>query len=833
MEKAKFNVTGMTCAACSANVEKRVKRIKGIERVEVNLLSNSMSVDFDPALTNEGEIIAAVCEIGYRASRRELHNKKESDKSDSTKAEQKNMLKRFLVSVLLILPLMYVSMGHMLHLPMPSFFTGTQNALAGAITQMLISTAVIFINRKFFVLGSKALIKCSPNMDTLVMIGSGASYIYGIIVIYRMVYALGNGDMEAVAVHSHDLYFESAAMILTLVTLGKYLEARSKAKTTSAIDKLMDLSPKTATVQRGETEVTVAVSDIVKGDIVVVKPGESVAVDGIIISGSGYIDQSAVTGESIPVEKKAGDQVISATINKNGTFRFEASRVGEETTIAQIIRMVEEASSTKAPIARLADKISGIFVPAVMLIALFTSIVWLALGYSFDFAFSLAISVLVISCPCALGLATPVAIMAGTGKAAQYGILVKSAEALENLCNIDTVVLDKTGTVTRAEPSVTDIYCISCNENELLKNAYTLESQSEHPLANAICRYAKEHGIICFEAKKFNAVSGRGVSASTDDGMIYGGNAAFMEEQGIAVPGNLAEKYAKEGKTPLYFAKNKEISGIIAVADKVRDESVEAIAALKKKGIYTVMLTGDNSITANAVHEIAETDEVIADVMPKDKEATIQKLQQRGKRVAMVGDGINDAPALTRADVGIAIGAGTDIAIDSADIVLMKSSLLDLLCALELGKKVMNNIRMNLFWAFFYNVLGIPLAAGVLFIPFGLKLEPMIGAAAMSLSSVCVVSNALRLYGFKNKYQKEILIEREDVKMEKVIKIEGMMCMHCKAHVERALLETEGVCDVRVDLEAKTATVSMENEIANELLSNAITAQGYTVLDIK
>ncbi len=809
MKKQKYNVTGMTCAACQANVEKRVKHIQGVTACNVSLLSNSMAVEFDEAITNDSEIIASVIGIGYGATVFGTEKKTEDNRVEE---ERKRMFIRLITSVILMIPLMYIAMGSMIGLPMPYM-----PHIANAITQMLIAVVVLFINRKFFIVGSKALLKLSPNMDSLVMIGSGASFIYGVITVYRMAY----GDNAG----AHDLYFESSAMILTLVTLGKYLECRSKARTTAALDKLLDLSPKTATVIRGDREVTVAAADIRVGDIVVVKPGESIAVDGIVVSGSGWIDQSAVTGESVPVEKRVGDEVISATVNKNGAFRFEAKRVGEETTISQIIKMVEEAGNSKAPVARLADKVSGIFVPVVIGVAIITFIVWVLLGYGIDHSFSLAISVLVISCPCALGLATPVAIMVGTGKAASFGILVKSAAALEKLHSIDTVVFDKTGTLTNGTPRVTDILPVNnTDETELLKLAVSLEHSSEHPLAKAICDYAEEKGIELENISEFENISGRGIKAVYRGKTALAGNTALIKGEGIELSKDIITDYSTEGKTALIFAFNGKVIGVIAVADTLRSYSREVVSELKKRKIDVIMLTGDNKITAEAIREKAGIDKVIAEVMPADKEECISTLQKEGKKVAMIGDGINDAPALTRADVGIAIGAGTDIAIDSADIVLMKSTLTDVVKAVDLGRAVLRNIKLNLFWAFFYNILGIPVAAGVLFIPFGIKLNPMIGAAAMSLSSVCVVTNALRLYKFgKNK-------DKGDKIMIKTLKVEGMMCVHCKAHVEKALSAVEGVETAVADLEAKTATVTLTSDVADEVLKKAVVDAGYTVL---
>lgn len=808
MKKQKYNVTGMTCAACQANVEKRVSRIEGVSSCEVSLLSNSMAVEFDEALTNDSEIIAAVIGIGYGASIFGTEKKKEDN---SAEAERKQMFTRLITSVILMIPLMYIAMGSMIGLPMPYM-----PHIANAITQMLIAIMVIFINRKFFIVGTKALIKLSPNMDSLVMIGSGASFIFGVITLYRMAYGSSFG--------AHDLYFESSAMILTLVTVGKYLESRSKAKTTAALDKLLDLSPKTATVIRNEREVTVSAADIRIGDIVAVKPGEAIAVDGVVISGSGFVDQSAVTGESIPVEKAVGDEVISATVNKNGAFRFEAKRVGEETTISQIIKMVEEAGNTKAPVARLADKVSGVFVPAVIGIALVTFVIWMLLDYGLDHSLTLAISVLVISCPCALGLATPVAIMVGTGRAASFGILIKSAAALEKLHSVDTVVLDKTGTVTNGTPKVTDILPLNIDEAELLKVAFSLERLSEHPLARAVCEYASEKGIKPHEISDFENIPGRGVKAFLDGRLILAGNSALINSEGINLSEDIISELALQGKTPLIFALDGRVIGVIAVADTLRTDSREAVLELKKRNIDVIMLTGDNKATAEAIRKKAGIDRAIAQVMPNDKEACISDLQNQGKTVAMVGDGINDAVALTRADVGIAIGAGSDIAIDSADIVLMKSSLSDAVKAIDLGRAVLRNIKLNLFWAFFYNILGIPVAAGVLFIPFGIKLNPMIGAAAMSLSSVCVVTNALRLYNFGKKKRKG------DKNMTKTFKVEGMMCVHCKAHVEKALMAVEGVESAVADLEAKSSTVTLTVDVADDILKKAIADAGYTVL---
>lgn len=653
-------------------------------------------------------------------------------------------------------PLLYLAMGHMLSLPMPDILCGTENALILAFSQLLIAVPIIFINRHFYQSGFRALWKRVPNMDSLVAIGSGAALVYGIFAIYRMIYGLGHGDTALVEKYSHLLYFESSAMILALVTVGKYLEARSKAKTSDALGKLVGLAPKTAVVIRNGKEQTVPCEQVITGDIVIIKPGQSIPVDGIVTEGYGYVDQSAITGESIPVEKNEGDEVISATINKNGSFKFRASKVGNDTTLSQIIRLVDEAGNTKAPIARLADKISGVFVPVVILAAIVTGIVWLLSGQTFEFALNCAISVLVISCPCALGLATPVAIMVGTGKAAEYGILIKSAESLENLHSIDTIVLDKTGTITSGHPQVTDISVLdsSMTRQEFLSLAASVESGSEHPLAAAVLERAKTDGLSINTPEQFEILAGRGVHVVMDKAEYLAGNVAFMQESGIVFPSDfirdVVEKYAAQGKTPLLFSRDAHLIGVIAVADTIRDSSRIAIKQFGQMGLNVVMLTGDNKVTAEAIRKELEIKETISDVLPTDKEACIRSLQDKGHKVAMVGDGVNDAPALTRADIGIAIGAGTDIAIDSADVVLMKDSLQDVVTAINLSKRVIKNIHMNLFWAFFYNAMGIPLAAGAFYPVFKILLSPMIGSAAMSLSSLCVVTNALRLRFFKD-----------------------------------------------------------------------------------
>lgn len=861
MKTEKYNVTGMTCAACQANVTRCVQKLDGVEDVNVSLLANQMTVSYDEHKLRPENIISAVEGAGYGASSMEKALEKDNGfrgewqlRKKQAEDSRQSMKRRLIYSVVLLVPLMYIAMGSMLGLPVPGFFTGTQNVLVSALAQLLLTVPIIFINRHFYQFGFKALFHGAPNMDSLVAIGSGAALVYGLFAMFRMAYGFGHGDMELVHEYAHALYFESAAMILTLVTVGKYLEARSKAKTSDALDKLMDLAPKTAVVLRNGEEVTIPAEQVAAGDIVVIRPGEGIPVDGVVLEGHGYVDQAAITGESIPVEKNPGDTVISATINKNGSFQFQASKVGEDTTLSQIIRLVDEASNSKAPIARLADKVSGIFVPVVIGIAIVTAVVWMAVGEGFEFALSNAISVLVISCPCALGLATPVAIMVGTGKAAEMGILIKSAESLENLHNVDTIVLDKTGTITSGKPAVTDIVPLTAelNGEELLILAASAEMGSEHPLAQAIVDRAKAEKLPLIQAESFEAESGRGIRAKVDGKDILAGNAVFMEENRLldgADAGTASERartLAQEGKTPLIFAQDGKLIGIIAVADTIRESSRAAIKRFAKMGLKVVMLTGDNKVTAEAIRKELNINEAITDVLPTQKEAHIRALQEQGHKVAMVGDGINDAPALTRSDVGIAIGAGTDIAIESADVVLMKDSLNDVAAAIQLSRAVVRNIHMNLFWAFFYNILGIPLAAGVLFPVFGWRLSPMIGSAAMSLSSVCVVTNALRLRFFKDKdkipdneendgtIEKQEAItadeaeEKGEILMTKIIKVEGMMCAHCQAHVFKALSAVEGVQKVEVSLEDKQAVVTLAKDVADQLLMDAVTEAGYT-----
>ncbi len=843
MKTQSFTVQGMTCAACVANVTKCVSKIDGVTDTNVNLLSGKMTATYNEESTSADAICSAVRSIGYDASPENEAppntNKQQSQKKELDDA-RKSLFRRFVSSICLLIPLMYIAMGHMLGLPLPSIFHEVRFAPISALTQLLITLVIVYINRNFFKKGFSALFHRAPNMDSLVSVGSGAALAYGVFVLYRLIFALCTGDIHVLEHYSHLLYFESAAMILTLVTLGKYFEARSKSKTRGALEKLINLAPKTATVIRDGKEITIPADKLSVGDIVVVRAGETIAADGEIIEGMGFVDESALTGESMPKEKGAGDRVISASTNKNGFFKFRATRVGEDTTLSQIVRLVDEAGSSRAPIARLADKVSGIFVPAVIAIALITAAVWLIVGKDFEFALSCAISVLVISCPCALGLATPVAIMVSTGRAAEMGILIKSGTVLETLCSVDTVVLDKTGTITTGHPEVTDLLPLSdkLDENELIKIALSLEAASSHPLALAIIEYAKSKEITSPEVREFVQEGGFGVKGKVEDSTYIGGNVRYMSANGVEIKSTVneaLEKLSREGKTPMLFAKDNELCGIIAVRDSVREDSREAIEELRKMGIKTVMLTGDNKKTAEAVKRIVGVDETVPDVLPADKERYIRELKQSSRRVAMVGDGINDAPALTSADVGIAIGAGTDIAIDAADVVLMKNSLSDVVSAIKLSAATVRNIKMNLFWAFFYNVLGIPVAAGVLYPAFQITLSPMIGSAAMSASSVCVVANALRLRRFARKRkneQKELaktetIQVKEEKEMKKTISIKGMMCNHCRMHAEKALLAVDGVATATVNLEDEKAEVVLSKEVPDEILVKAINDAGY------
>ena len=851
--KENFTVTGMTCAACSAHVEKSVRALAGVDNVAVNLLQNSMVVEYRENVSPL-QIVSAVQSAGYGASVKSNCNGKTTPINPLIE-QYRQMKIRLAISVFFLVPLMYVSMGHMLGVPMPAFLHGAENAMSFALTQFFLTLPVVYVNRVFFISGTKAIFRKAPNMDSLIAIGTAAAIVYGIAALYGIGRALGVQDMATVSVWHMDLYFESAATILTLITVGKMLEARSKGKTSEAIEKLMDLSPKTATVIRGETEVEIPIDEVVVGDVIVVRPGASVPVDGVIVEGNSVLDESALTGESLPVEKTIGGHVTGATINRSGFFKFRAERVGQDTTLAQIIALVQDANTTKAPIARLADKVSGVFVPIVIGIAVITAIVWLFLGYGFSVALSNGIAVLVISCPCALGLATPTAIMVGTGKAAENGILVKSAEALESLKEVNAVILDKTGTVTQGKPHVTNIITNdNLTENELLRLAASLEAMSEHPLAQAIVEEATTRGISVESAQRFKAVAGRGIGGVVGDISLFGGNKLMMQELGVNIEDvvNTALNFAGEGKTPLFFSDGKKLLGIIALADRPKPTSREAIRQLESMGKEVLMLTGDNAETAAAIGREMGIKRIVAGVMPQDKEAEVRRVQAEGKKVAMVGDGINDAPALARADVGIAIGAGVDIAIESADIVLMRSDLMDVAGAIRLSQTVIRNIKQNLFWAFFYNVIGIPLAAGLLFIPFGMRLNPMFAAAAMSMSSFCVVMNALRLRFAKpikasaTEYTEEqpllreeamlpknkININMEEKALEKIMIIEGMSCGHCSARVEQVLNTLAGVTS-SVNLEAKTATVTLAAEVADDVLRIAVENAGYKVVGIR
>ncbi len=865
----KFNVTGMSCSACSSHVQKSVSKVAGVNKADVNLLTNSMVVDYDENTTNADAIIQAVKKAGYGATRANKENtasKNQQSPADIANENAKQMKKRLIFSIAFWIPLMYVSMGHMVYMwlgiDMPyitkNFLHGSSNAITFAFTQFLLLLPIVAANKKYFTNGFKILKNLSPNMDSLIAVGAGAAIVYGIFAIYRIGYGYGHGNMELVTKYMHDLYFESAGTILTLITIGKYLESRSKGKTSEAITKLMNLAPKTVTVIRDGVEKNIDVSDVVVGDIYIIKSGEAVGVDGVVIEGEASFDEAAITGESMPVAKKKGDNIVSASINKGGFVKAKAVKVGDDTTIAQIIKLVEAASSSKAPIAKMADKIAGVFVPCVMAIALITGIVWLIAGAGTEFALSNAIAVLVISCPCALGLATPVAIMVGTGKGAENGILIKTGEALEAAHLIDTVVLDKTGTITKGQPQVTQVIPYNIEEKKLLEIAVSLEKASEHPLAEAVIKKCDSENISAKAVKDFKAIFGMGISGVLDGTTYYAGNMKLMKSSGIIFDENISNKIdelSKKGNTPLIFSDSNRVIGIISVADVVKPTSAKAISEFKKYGIHVIMLTGDNQVTAEAIRKEVGIDEVIAGVLPTQKEAKISQLKSEGKKVAMIGDGVNDAPALMSADVGIAIGAGTDIAIESADVVLVKNDLMDAVGVIKLSKAVIRNIKENLFWAFFYNSIGIPLAAGVLYPIWGIKLNPMFGAAAMSLSSVCVVCNALRLKRLKlNKgenysenpnnnildKQKNISSsnkERKDNMSEngivKTISIEGMMCSHCTGTVEKALNAVDGVNNVTVSLENKNAVVTVDDTVTDKQLKEVVTNAGYKVTGIK
>lgn len=846
MKKVKFDIQGMTCSSCSSHVEKAVGKLEGIQNVNVNLLSNNMIVNYDETILDNEKIIQAVVNAGYGATcEQPKRTKPKEEKQDVQTENIKSMKKRLIISICFLIPLMYIAMYHMFQewfgLPVPQMITnafhGAENAINFGLTQFLLLLPILYVNRNYFVVGFKRLFKGTPNMDSLIAIGSGAATVYGIFAIYMMGYGLGHNQMELVERYTMDIYFESAGTILTLITLGKYLETKSKGKTSDAIRKLMDLAPKTAIVIREGKEIELGLEEIVVGDIIVIRPGGSIPVDGVVIEGTSSVDQSSITGESIPVQKAEGDNVVSGTINKSGFFKMKATKVGDNTTLSQIIRLVEEASNSKAPIAKIADKVSSIFVPTVIGIAILTVVIWLLIGQSFEFALTMGIAVLVISCPCALGLATPVAIMVGTGKGAENGILIKSAESLELLHLVDTVVLDKTGTITEGKPKVTDIIT-TIKEQELLQIAGSLEKNSEHPLAEAILQRAKEQQIKLSEVKEFTAVSGRGVKGKIEEVNYFGGNLAFMKENSIDMNKvtSQSDKLLKQGKTVLYFANPNEVIGMIAVADTIKSTSYQAIQELKEKNLEVVMLTGDNKIVAETIGKELGINQVISEVLPQDKEKEVAKLQEQGKKVAFVGDGINDSPALVKADVGIAIGSGTDIAIESADIVLMKDNLLDSVTAIALSRAVIRNIKMNLFWAFFYNTIGIPIACGIFYPIFGWKLNPMIGAVAMSLSSVCVVTNALRLRNFKANHRNDKNYKKEEHAMNEMVKtiyIEGMQCNHCKMTVEKALGELEGVTKVEVSLEDKKAVIELQKEIEDGKIKEVIANAGFEVTEIE
>lgn len=898
MKKETYDITGMTCSACSARVEKTAEKLTGVQNVSVNLLTNNMRIEYDESALTQNEIVSAIEKAGYGAALRSTvpvmagkgHKIADSTHTGSDNQNEqhiRSMKHRLICSFIVLIPMMYLSMHGMFHhmfgLPVPQFvsaaFDGEQNAVVNVLTQFLLLLPILYWNRNYFVNGFRNLFHGAPNMDTLIALGSTASTVYGLFALYRIGYGLGHGQEAVVTHYLSDIYFESAGMIVTLITLGKYLEARSKGKTSSAIEKLMDLSPRTALVLRDGAEQEIPVPLVALGDTVIVKPGARVPVDGVILSGHSSLDESPITGESLPVEKKEGDTVISASMNQNGYFQMRAERVGEDTTIQQIIRLVEEASSSKAPIARLADKVSGIFVPVVILIALITIAVWMFAGAGFESALSFGISVLVISCPCALGLATPVAIMVGTGKGAENGILIKSGEALETAHHVDTVVLDKTGTITEGKPHVTDVLPFDCQKEELLRIAASLERQSEHPLADAVLTYAESEfqshaqthaedqnqthakdqksapsKTFYMEASDFTLLPGQGVSAVIDGVRYYSGNLKLPVSCITQEVRQRAEALSDEGKTPLLFASDTHFLGIIAVADVVKQSSAQAVRLLHDMHIHTVMLTGDNERVAEAIKRQTGVSDVIAGVLPQDKERHIRDLKECGHIVAMIGDGINDAPALAAADVGIAIGAGTEIAIESADAVLIRSDLLDAVTAIRLSKAVIRNIRQNLFWAFFYNCIGIPLAAGVLYAPFHLRLTPMFGAAAMSLSSVCVVSNALRLRLFRpslnavqQTHPKDTVAtatvnedhqtclqadhKKEETTMTITLGIEGMMCEHCKKHVEEALAKLPA-SSVSVDLAGKSAVITTDGDITDDTLKQAIADAGYELTGI-
>lgn len=861
----KYNVTGMTCAACQARVQKSVSNLTGVQECNVNLLKNSMVVTYDDKNVNSGQIIAAVEKAGYGASIQQVKGKSAAQAVspvDTAKKEYEAMRRRVIWSFVFTIPLFYISMGHMLGWPLPGFFLGTENSMIYALTLFLLALPVAIINNKYYRMGFKTLFHGSLNMDSLIALGSGASLAYGVYALYKIAWGFGYGDLAMVNQFTHDLYFEGAGTILTLITLGKFFEARAKGRTSDAINKLMNLAPKKATVVRNGVETVIPAEEVEKGDILIVKAGESVPVDGVLLEGSGSVDESAITGESIPVDKQAGDKIIGATINQSGYFRMRADKVGDETALSQIIKLVDEATSSKAPIAKLADKVAGIFVPIVIGIALLAMVVWLICGATFEFAMTIAVSVLVVSCPCALGLATPTAIMVGTGRGASNGILIKSAEALETAHSVNVVVMDKTGTITQGKPVVTDLACHSgVTEDYLLQIAASLEKLSEHPLARAIVAEAEKRNTQFLPVEQFEQIPGQGIKGSIQGLACLAGNQKLLNAEGIHDEAleQLQDQMADQGKTPLFFAAAGKLIGMVAVADVVKPTSKQAIADLQTMGIEVVMLTGDHKKTAEAIRKQVGVDRVVAEVLPQDKEREVRSLQASGKKVAMVGDGINDAPALARADVGIAIGAGTDVAMESADIVLMRNDLMDVTGAIELSKATIRNIKENLFWAFFYNIIGIPIAAGCWYTAFNLKMNPMVAALAMSFSSVFVVSNALRLRFFKPKHGsavsdntaetstsvttespvQKISVKQTTIKqsnggttMKKELMIEGMMCQNCVKHVTHALEGISGASHVQVSLEDKKATVEVPESVTDETLKAAVTEAGYEVTGI-
>ena len=842
--KERFDVSGMTCASCQANVQKAVEKL-GVDFVNVNLISETMTVSYDDGKISENDIIKAVEKIGYGAKPKNKNNLKENNK---TFDEEKIVKNRLIISFIFLIPLMYISMGHMINLPLPHFLMGARGSVNFAFLQFLLTLPIVFVNRIFYISGFKALFNKASNMDTLVGLGSFAALIYGIFAIMRMAYGLGFEKFEIVENYRHNLYFESSAMILTLITLGKYFEKKSKGQTKKSLESLMDLAPKKARILKDKNEVEILVEDLKKGDLILVRPGEAIPVDGIIKEGSSLVDESAITGESIPVNKNIGDEVISATLNKQGSFIFEATKVGEDTTLSKIIELVNQANETKAPIAKLADKISAIFVPTVMIISLITFVVWMILGYGFEFSLNFAISVLVISCPCALGLATPMAIMVATGKSAQFGLLFKNAESLENLHKVDTILLDKTGTITEGRPQVTDIIS-EIDENEFIKIASSIENNSEHPLSHAISEYAKAKNIQAKNIEDFEAISGKGIKAKYENKIYYGGNISLMKEKNIDLKSyeKKADIFSNEGKTSMYFADEKNVIGIIAVQDKPKNLSKIAIDEMKKMGYEVRMITGDNEKTAEAIKNALNIDEKYAEVLPQDKEKEIKNLQKLGKKVLMVGDGINDAPALVRSDVSMAIGNGTDVAIESADIILINNNILDIVSAVKLSKSTIKIIKENLFWAFFYNIIGIPLAAGLLYPAFGLKLSPMFGAFAMSFSSIFVCLNSLRLRKFKANFENEEKI-KEEIEKEKnknikekkmnelnkmIVKVNQMSCNHCKNRVEEILKNISGIENAEVNLDEKLAEVDYFGAIDENEIKEKINDAGYEFVGIE